>query len=222
VGVASTFVLSPRWSPDGAEIAYFSLAPGRLPSIYRVSAGGGQPQELLANLNQDKNDPNWSSDGKRISFGGASGTAGPLPGPNIHILDLETQTVTDVPASNQLFSPRWSPDGRYLVALRRDFSKLALFDFSTQEWVEVVEGEFLTWPCWSHDGRYVYYLQGARNAAVLRLRLADKKVERVVDLKDVHTTGFLDVSLSLTPHDEPIMMRDIGSQEIFALDWQMP
>jgi serine/threonine protein kinase/Tol biopolymer transport system component len=222
VGLASTFVLNPRWSPNGAEIAYCSNAPGRLPKIYRVSASGGQPQELLPNLNQDKNDPNWSPDGRRISFGGASGTAGPLPGPNIHILDLGTQAVTDVPASNELFSPRWSPDGRYLAALSRDFSRLALFDFSTLKWEPVVEGAFLSWPCWSHDGRYVYYIQGGAVSAVMRFRMADRKAERVVDLKDVHTTGFYGTSLTLTPDDQPVMTRDIGTQEIFALDWQAP
>ena len=215
-------VLFPRWSPDGTEILFYSSAAGRLANMYRVSAGGGQPQELLPSLNQVKSDPNWSADGKRVCFGGASAAAAKLPGPNIHILDLGTQTVTDVPDSNGFFSPRWSPDGRYLAALSLDSSRLALFDFSTQNWDEVVKGTFLSWPCWSHDARYVYYLQGNINPAVMRLHTADRKVERVVDLKDVHTTGFYGLSLSLTPDDQPIITRDIGSQEIFALDWQAP
>jgi serine/threonine protein kinase/Tol biopolymer transport system component len=218
----SSYAFNPRWSPDGSEIAYYSQAPGQFSRIYRVSASGGQPQELLANLNQVKSDPNWSTDGKRICFGGTLGTATALPSPNIHILDLETQMVTDVPDSNGFFSPRWSPDGRYLVALSLDSSKLALFDFSTQKWEKVVEGAFFSWPCWSHDGRYVYYLQGSKSPGVMRFRTADRKVERVVDLKGVHTTGFYAVSLSLTPDDHPVMTRNIGTQEIFGLDWQAP
>jgi len=222
-GSMSSIVLFPRWSPDGTEILFYSAAAGRLSRLYRVSANGGQPQELLANLNQGKSDPNWSPDGKRICFGGPSGgaTARAL-GPNIHMLDLGSQSVTDVPDSNGSFSPRWSPDGRYLAALSLDSSRLALFDLSTQKWDEVVKGTFISWPCWSHDARYVYYLQGNINPAVMRLRIADKKVERVVDLKDVHTTGFYGSSLSLTPDDQPVITRDIGSQEIFALDWQTP
>jgi Tol biopolymer transport system component len=217
----SSYVFNPRWSPDGSEIAYSSQAPGRLAKIYLVSPAGGQPQELLPNLNEVQWDPYWSPDGKRISFGGGSGAA-TLPSPNIHILDLETRTVTDVPDSNGFFSPRWSPDGRYLAALSVDSTKLALFDFSTQKWETVVEGGFYSWPCWSHDGRHIYYLQGVRSPAVMRFRTADRKAERVVDLKDIRTTGFYGASLSLTPDDQPIVTRDIGTKEIFALDWQAP
>ena len=217
---SSSYALVPRWSPDGSEIVYYAVARGRLPKVYRVSARGGQPQELLAGLNQAKTDPNWSPDGKRICFGGTSGASTPLPGRGIHVLDLETMTVTDVPDSDGFFSPRWSPDGRYLVALSLDSSKLALFDFSTQKWAAVVERGFFSFPCWSHDGRYVYYVQGVSNPAVMRFRTSERKPERVVDLKDLHTTGFYAVSLTLTPDDEPIMTRNTGSQEIFALDWQ--
>jgi len=142
--------------------------------MYRVSASGSQPEELLANLNQVKSDPNWSADGKRICFGGASASTARLPGPNIHILELETQTVTDVPDSNGFFSPRWSPDGRNLVALSLDSSRLALFDLSTRKWDEVVKGAFLSWPCWSHDARYVYYLQGTINPAVMRFHTTER------------------------------------------------
>jgi serine/threonine protein kinase/Tol biopolymer transport system component len=220
--LADSYALSPRWSPDGTEILFYSVGRGRLSKMYRVSAGGGQPEELLANLNQVRSDPNWSPDGKRVSFGGPSDAAASLLGPNIHILDLDTQTATDVPNSNGFFSPRWSPDGRYLVALSLDSSRMALFDFSTQKWNEVVKGTFMMWPCWSRDGRYVYYIQGRRNPAVTRFLVSNLKAERVVDLKDFRAAGFYGTSLSLTPDNQPIMTRDIGSQEIFALDWQAP
>ena len=218
----SSYALNPQWSPDASEVAYYAVVRGQLPRIYRVPAGGGQPQELLAGLNQAKTDPNWSADGKQICFGGTSTATGPVPGGGIHILDLEKLTVTEVPNSDGFFSPRWSPDGRYLVALSLDSAKLALFDFSTRKWETFAEGAFFSFPCWSHDGRYAYYALGGGNPAVMRFRITERKAERVADLKNLQTTGFYGVSLTLTPKDEPIMTRNIGSQEIFALDWQAP
>jgi serine/threonine protein kinase/Tol biopolymer transport system component len=213
---------SPRWSPDGAEILYALTRPGQLPKIYRISARGGQPQELLPGFNQVNADPNWSPDGRRICFGGASGTAGRLPSPNIHILDLETRAVTDVPESNEYFSPRWSPDGRYVAALSLDSTRVAIFDFPAAKWREVAKGVFFGFPCWSHDSRYLYCLRGTVNPAVMRVRAAAGRAEPVVDLKDVHTTGFYGLSLSLAPDDQPIVTRDNGSMEVFAIDWLAP
>ena len=43
-----------------------------------------------------------------------------------------------------------------------------------------------------------------------------------MDLKDFHPAGFYGTSLSLTPDNQPMMTRNIGTQEIFALDWQAP
>ncbi|HXJ91440.1 MAG TPA: protein kinase [Terriglobia bacterium] len=216
------YAFNPRWSPDGSELVYYVVERGRLPRLYRVSADGGQRQELLENRDEAKTDPNWSPDGKKICYGGASSAASALPRPHIHIIDLETAAVTDVPDSNGFFSPRWSPDGRYMAALSLDSSRLALFDLTAQKWYELAKGAFFSFPNWSHDGRYVYYLQGSKSMSLMRLRIADRKTERVVDLQNLHMTGYYGVSLSLSPNDEPIMTRDIGRQEIFALDWQAP
>ena len=216
------YVFNPRWSPDGSELVYYLVERGRLPRLYRVSASSGQRQELLENRDEAKEDPNWSNDGKRICFGGGSSAAAALPRPNIHVIDLETQTVTDVPDSNGFFSPRWSPDGRYLAALSLDSSRLALFDFAAQKWYELAKGTFFGWPTWSHDSSYVYYLQETKSSGIMRLRIADRKIELVANLQNLHLTGFYGSSLSLSANDEPIVTRDIGRQEIFALDWQAP
>jgi hypothetical protein len=80
----------------------------------------------------------------------------------------------------------------------------------------------LGFPTWSHDSRHVFYVQITVNPAVMRVGVPAGKPERIVDLKDIHTTGFYGLSLSLTPDDQPIVVRDSGSQEIFALNWQAP
>jgi hypothetical protein len=47
-------------------------------------------------------------------------------------------------------------------------------------------------------------------------------VEQVVDMKNFRTGGFFGFSLDLGPDDSPLLLRDTGSQEIYALDWEAP
>ena len=70
-------------------------------------------------------DGSWAPDGRRIAFG-----RGLPPDPKIRnlltiqVANLATAQVTTLPGSNGLFSPRWSPDGRHLVALSHDSLRL--------------------------------------------------------------------------------------------------
>jgi len=58
----------PRWSPDGATLAFVS-ARNEKPQIYLlpVSAPGGEPRPLTSMPN-GASDPDWSPDGTRIAF----------------------------------------------------------------------------------------------------------------------------------------------------------
>jgi hypothetical protein len=99
---------------------------------------------------------------------------------------------------------------------------VAIYDFPAAKWREVAKGVFFAFPCWSHDSRYLYYVRGTVNPAVMRVGISAGKAVPAVDLKDVRTTGFYGLSLSLTPDDQPIVTRDNGSMEIFAIDWRAP
>jgi len=107
-----------------------------------------------------------------------------------------------------------------LLLLSLDSSRLGIFDFSSGNWLEAGRGGFFSFPGWSHDGRAVYYIQGGINPAVMRFRLESRGAERVVDLRDLRLTGFYGSFLSLTPDDQPILTRDVGAQEVFALEWK--
>jgi Tol biopolymer transport system component len=214
-----SYALLPRWSPDASKIAYGMTAPGKLPRLYVVSSAGGRAEELPGPPNEAMADANWSPDGRRICYGGNSGTTRRQHGgPGIHILDLGSHRVTDVPGSEDYFSPRWSPDGRYLAALSLDSSRLGLFDFSTGKWRDVETGSFFSFPVWSHDSRAIYHVQNTVDPAVMRIQLDGRSCEHVVDLGDVHLAGFYSLYLSLTPDDQPILILDRGSEEVFALE----
>jgi len=213
------YAVLPRWSPDGKKIIFFefALSPDRPARIYEVSPQGGSPRQLMPNDRSPQLDPNWSPDGSKIVYGGESNDATSA----IRLLDVASRQVSNLPDSHGLFSPRWSPNGRYISAFSSDSMRLVLFDFQTQKWTELAQGS-LGWLNWSKDGQYVYVLDYRGQGAVIRIRVSNHKTEPVVNLKDFVSAGRYGGSLVLAPDDSPLLLRDTGTQDIYALDWEEP
>ena len=161
-------------------------------------------------------DPNWSPDGSKIVFSGT----GTDPASTIRILDLATHQISTVPGSQGMYSPRWSPNGRYIPAISADSKRLLLFDFQTQKWTEVAKGT-IGFPGWSKDGQLLQVADGRGIGTILRIRLSDHRTERVVDLKNVSPGGNYGWS-AVAPDDSPIMLRNAGTMDIYSLDWEEP
>ena len=159
-------------------------------------------------------DPNWSPDGSKIIFSNESND----PTSAIHILDIASHRVTDLPDSQGLYSPRWSPDARYVSAFSADSKRLLLFDSETRKWSELANGS-LSWLNWSHDGRYVYVLDHRGDDTLVRIRISDGQTEHAIDVKFA-TTGRYGGSLALAPDDAPLLLRDTGTQDVFSVDWE--
>lgn len=80
-------------------------------------------------------------------------------------------------------------------------------------------------PTWSRDTKYVYFNSDAEGEpAIHRMQIKDQKLERVASLKDVNrpTSISLGAWTGLAPDDSPLALRDISTNEIYALDWQLP
>ncbi len=183
--------------------------------MYEISAAGGTPQPLLPEDGHQQLDPNWAPDGRKIIFAGESND----PSSSIRILDLATHQVSTLPASQGLYSPRWSPDGRYVSAFSQDSKNLMLFDTQNQKWSQLASGS-LSWMNWSHDSHYLYVLDYRGQDAVVRINVADHKAEPVVDLKNFVTVGRYGAWLALAPDDSPLLLHDTGSQDVYAVDLQ--
>jgi Tol biopolymer transport system component/DNA-binding winged helix-turn-helix (wHTH) protein len=207
-------ILLPRWSPDGRFIAFMSWDNTYLErKIYIVPADGGAPLLLLSGDSQPT-DPTWSPDGKSIAYGGAA----QVESAEIHILNLETKQSRSIPGSQGMFSPRWSPDGRYIVAESSDAQKLLLYSFETDQWKELpyppippLEG--LGFPTWSHDSRYVY---SECCGKVYRIRVPDGRPEAVADIEDMNLLSYY--WFGLMADDRLLVLRDRGFDEFYALD----
>jgi dipeptidyl aminopeptidase/acylaminoacyl peptidase len=94
---------------------------------------------------------------------------------------------------------------------------LPLYDLSTQLWRTLADDGDVQFPSFSRDGRFLYFLRYGSDQGVFRVPVAGGKVERVVNMTDWHLTGVFGYSMSLDPSDAPLVLRDTGSDDIYAL-----
>jgi Tol biopolymer transport system component len=210
---------SARWSPDGRQIAYVSSQPGQTDRLCLVGKDGGSPRVLFETNGMAR--PSWRRDGRAIVVSEAPTV--PEKG-ELKQVDSKSGQVNTVPGSIGLIFPVVSPDGRYLAAGAADSRKLKLYDFSTQAWQEFAPPTGVGRTEWAADSRYLYFDNGlSADPAVYRFRIADHKVELVTSLKNFRRAQWGDLPwFGLTPNGDPLLMRDVGSQEVYALDFEEP
>lgn len=82
-----------------------------------------------------------------------------------------------------------------------------------------VKGDLGFFPCWSKDSQFLYFLLNQKaGQGVFRIRLHGTEAEQVADLKDWHLAGAQGFWFGLDSDDAPLLLRDIGSQDIYALN----
>jgi len=209
------------WSPDGTQIAYISAQFGKPWKIFVVSVQGGSPDELLPESTSEV-DPTWSPDGTQLAFGRLS--ALDTSHVDIQLVDMKTRKMSSLPGSAGLFSPRWSPDGRYMAAISVEGShKLMLYDFQTQKWSEwLANAANVDYPNWSADSRYIYY-DSFPVPKCYRLKLGDHSPEETVSLTGLRRYfGIWGAWSGQSPDNSRLFPRDVSTQDIYALDVDLP
>jgi len=200
-----------RWSPDGAQILFTDLSSL---GMFLVSTQGGAPRRVLPEGSGVQMDPNWSPDGQKIVFSCSAGSA--FSKGDLRILDLASGHVTTLPGSVGMYSPRLSPNGRFIAALDTISFSLKVFDLEAQRWSVLQKGD-AAFPTWSRDSRFVYFLRVMEDRGVYRVPVSGGDAERVVDLKGFRYTGVYACWFGLDPDGAPLLFRDVGTDDIYAL-----
>jgi eukaryotic-like serine/threonine-protein kinase len=211
----------PRWSPDGKQIAYMGSALGKPWKAYVISAEGGSPEDLLPGSSTE-GDPAFSPDGTRVVF--STGEPGTQKKSDIRIIDLATRQITAIPGSDGLFSPRWSPDGRYLAALDLEESSktMRIFDFQTGKWSDwTTDPVFVGYPAWTSDSRYVEY---STDTAVKRIKVGEIHPETLFPFKALRPYSTPDFGswTDNAPDNSRMFLRDVSTQNLYTLDVDFP
>jgi Tol biopolymer transport system component len=208
----------PHWSPDGKQIAFGGVTPGKPGRIYVVSFDGG-PVRQMTNGEGGKygdGDPSWSPDGESLAFG--AGNNETAAEESIHVVDLKTNHISALPGSEGMWSPRWSPDGRFIAGLSGSgVNNLILYDLKARK-QSLLSALSSACPTWSRDGESLFF--GSESCWVCRIWTRDRKVERVTDWNNIRVAGW--GWFAAAPDNSLITAREAGTDEIYALDWEAP
>lgn len=211
-------------SPDGKQIALMGKLPNAPWRIYLVSSGGGEVRGVTP-ADENVADATWSPDGRELMFGsvpdwwpGGSSVRKP-----IRVINAETGAIRNVPGSDDLWSPRWSPNGRYIVAMTRDWTKLMLFDFMTQKWTTLSTADSFDFPEWHPDSTNIYVTDHSRNRTTLvRIDRRNGKKEEILDLESLNPKA--QVCWMITPPERESLLVSctVPNGDIYALDVDLP
>lgn len=164
-------MIVPRWSHDGALLAFRRIMPPpsdgapRQNAIVLISADGDNERLLTTPGTQEMTPYDWSSDGRWIL---ASCEHGPSELMSVCALPVDAaphaekriQVIAADPDRN-LYQATYSPDQRWIAfnATSPGLSAIYMVSADGGQWTPVSEGAF--WddkPRWSPDGRTLYFV----------------------------------------------------------------
>lgn len=147
---------SPQWSPDARDIAFLRVTPGQ-DCRFMVVRATGRGERAVGTCDPDRQpDFSWTPEGDGFVLDQGSG-------PGLHVLDLASGELRpieyDADPDRLDSSPRYSPDGRWIVFLRNsplaDFWRIPAAGGSAERLTRM-GGEILGWDWLPDSSGFVY------------------------------------------------------------------
>ena len=211
----------PRVSPDGTRVA-FSTNDN---DIFLTSMAGGKPVKVVSNPLGPATAPDWSPDGNLLALTYAVHISQTTWFPESRIFDTRTGELSTVPDSKATIGP-WFATQDTLIAILEDQSKFVIFDFKTGKWTDLLTNpdKFANWEM-SPRGDYFFYQTAGNDPKIYRMKIKDRTIEEVASLKNfrpVQDPYAGNTQLNVAPDDSPVLTRDVGNQEVYALTVKWP
>jgi dipeptidyl aminopeptidase/acylaminoacyl peptidase len=138
---------APRWSPDGAQLAFLSDRAGEERQLYVMSVRGGEPRRLTS-MSGHAGPASWSPDGMKITFS-ARVSVDPRPE------DADARERWEQ-RPRHVTKAQYKTDGQGYTFDAR--SRLFIVDVATGETKELTDGDFEDRAeSWSPDGRQIAF-----------------------------------------------------------------
>jgi TolB protein len=183
-------IISPAWSPNGAQLAYVSFE-SRKPVIYAHDVASGK-RRLLANFRGSNSAPAWSPDGRTLAV-----TLSLDGGSQLYTMDANGGEPRRISQSVSIDTePAYSADGRslYFVSDRGGSPQIYRMPPTGGNAERVTfTGSYNISPTLSPDGRWLAYVSRVNGAFKLH----------VMELASGNTSAITDTSADESPRFSP-------------------
>ena len=181
-------IISPAWSPNGAQLAYVSFE-SRKPVIYAHDVASGK-RRLLANFRGSNSAPAWSPDGRQIVA-----TLSRDGGSQLYAMDANGGEPKRLTQSSSIDTePAFSSDGRsiYFVSDRGGAPQVYRMSVLGGNIERVTfTGSYNISPAISPDGKYMAYVSRVGGAFKLQvMELAGGAINQITDTSADESPSF--------------------------------
>jgi TolB protein len=173
-------IISPSWSPSGAQLAYVSFE-SRKPVVYVHELATGQ-RKVVANFKGSNSAPAWSPDGRSLVA-----TLSRDGGSQLYRVSLSGGEPQRLTSGNINTEPAFSPDGNTLYFVSDRGGNPQIYKMPAQGGAAervTFTGNYNISPTISPDGRWLAYV--SRLATGFRLHLMELSSGQVSALTETH------------------------------------
>ena len=177
---------NPVWSPDGAQLAWFSDASGEYQLMIGEQTGVTKPRAISLPSAAFYSELAWSPDNKQLLFQDNHLNLWAIDVASGKATKIDTETFSDPSRS---IDPVWSPDSRWIAYSRNlDNRMRAIFAYSFAEGksYQITDGmSDAISPAFDASGKYLYFLASTNygpNVGWLEMSSTERPIRRSIYL----------------------------------------